>query len=116
MHLHLKNLRFHSFHGLYEEERLLGNDYEINVDIEVEQQERVETIGQTVNYVSVYDVIKTRMEFAEPLLETLAYDMIESIHLLDKRIKHIALSIDKLHPPVENFQGSVGVSFSKSFI
>ena len=33
--IHLHKLLFHSFHGLYEEEQVLGNEFEVNTDIEM---------------------------------------------------------------------------------
>jgi dihydroneopterin aldolase len=31
--IHLNNLLFHAYHGLYEEEQILGNNFEVNITI-----------------------------------------------------------------------------------
>lgn len=113
--LHLKNLKFISFHGIHEEEKILGNEYEVNVDIKINQVEKIDSIHQTINYVSVYELIKARMSVPTPLLEILVHDIAEQIHQLDQRILSIQISVFKLHPPIENIKGSVGVSWYKEY-
>jgi dihydroneopterin aldolase len=113
--IHLNNLTFFAHHGLYKEEQLLGAEFEVNADITVAAKEKIVDIEQTVNYVSVYYMIKKRMAIATPLLETLAQDMIEEIYQSDKRILSISVSIKKIHPPLTNFTGNVSVSLIKHF-
>ena len=66
----LHNLKFHSFHGLYPEEKLLGGEYEVSVDVCFEAEGKITSIHQTVNYVAVYHTIKKRMDQPTELLET----------------------------------------------
>jgi len=55
--IHLHHLRFFSFHGVHEEEGILGNDFEVNVDATFNSNETITRLHQTVNYVKVYDII-----------------------------------------------------------
>jgi 7,8-dihydroneopterin aldolase/epimerase/oxygenase len=87
--IHLHKLLFHSFHGFYEEER--------------------------VNYIIIYDTIKLRMQQPSPLLETVAQELTHAIHKIDERIKSVSITIKKSSPPIENFQGLVGVSYKREF-
>lgn len=113
--IHLNKLVFFAYHGLHEEEAMTGNDYEIDVSIEFKSTAKITSIHQTINYVSVYDVIKKQMIQRVALLETLAQLITEEIYLLDKRISKIDIRISKLHPPIINFIGNVGVSYFKVF-
>jgi 7,8-dihydroneopterin aldolase/epimerase/oxygenase len=113
--IHLHNLQFFAHHGLYDEEKILGNTFEINVDVELHKNERVEKLNETINYVQIYQIIKKRMKLASPLLETVAYDLVDEIKELSTQTKSIYISIKKLNPPIENFIGSVGVSIKKEF-
>ncbi|MBC7889725.1 MAG: dihydroneopterin aldolase [Ferruginibacter sp.] len=112
--IHLHKLLFHSFHGYYEEEQILGNDFEVNADIVVDTIGQVTSLRQTVDYVTVYDIIKQRMFQATPLLETVAQELAQAIQTVDERIRSVSITINKLSPPVENFQGIVGVSYKTS--
>ncbi len=60
--IHLYNLKFYSFHGVHEEEKLLGNEYEVNADVRFhEDQGGIHSLSQTINYAEVFEIIKKRM-------------------------------------------------------
>jgi len=113
--IHLHNLKFYSFHGIHEEEQVLGSEYEVNVDIGINSDEKILHLHQTVNYVSVYDIIKKQMDHPTPLLETLAQQITKQIKEIDTQIKSIVINIKKINPPVIAFTGNVGVTYSASF-
>ena len=113
--IHLNKLAFFSHHGMHEEEAITGSGFEIDVSVQFDAGGKVTSIHQTINYVAVYGVIKNHMIQPVALLETLAQNITEDIYLLDNRIRTINISINKLHPPIKNFVGSVGVSYSKAF-
>ncbi len=113
--INLHHLIFHSFHGIHEEERIVGNTFEVNVSLSFIAGEKITTLQQTINYATVYEIIKQRMQMATPLLETLVQDLTEEIHLSDDRIKSISVSIEKKNPPIANMEGSVSVHYKKDF-
>ncbi len=113
--IHLNNLLFKSHHGIYDEEKLLGNQFEINCTIKINSEEKILHLHQSVDYVKAYSIIKSRMNKPTPLLETVADEIVEELHQFDAKIKYIQLSITKLHPPIVAFEGSVGVSIEKTF-
>lgn len=113
--IHLNQLQFHAYHGLYELEKSSGNTFEVDVAVTVEVQEKITRLNQTLNYATVYEVIKHRMQQPTPLLETVAEEITESIHNIDTRIRSIYITIKKLSPPIENFQGTVGVSIKTDY-
>src|SRR6185436_6721136 len=113
--IHLHKLLFYSFHGFYEEERILGNEFEVSADVEVDAPDQITTLRQTVNYITIYDTIKLRMAQSTSLLETLAQELAQAIHNIDDRIKSVTITIRKSSPPIENFQGLVGVSYKREF-
>ena len=113
--IHLHKLLFHACHGFYEDEQVLGNEFEVTADVVVDTQEQITMLKQTVNYVTIYDTIKQRMKNATPLLETVAQELAQSIHKIDERIKSVSITITKSSPPIESFQGLVGVSYKSEF-
>lgn len=111
--INLNNLVFHAFHGVYEEERLLGNEFVLQVGIVLDGDEPVNSLQQTTNYVAVYELIKLRMQQPTPLLETLAQEMADTVLAYDNRIKSVSISIEKKNPPISQMQGSVSVVYEK---
>ena len=53
MIIHLHNLKFFSHHGIHEEEKILGTAFEVNVEVEIKHNDRIDTIHQTIDYVQV---------------------------------------------------------------
>lgn len=112
MYVHLHNLRFRSFHGLYEEERMVGNEYEVNLDVGFEPASfPVHEISDTLDYTVLHRIVKERMAIPTPLLETIATEIAEKIRAGFPSVSKISISVKKLFPPVNNFEGAVGVSF-----
>ncbi|MEO9022035.1 MAG: dihydroneopterin aldolase [Ginsengibacter sp.] len=114
--VHLSDLLFNSFHGIHEEEKILGNDYIVDTSVEFyETSEVISHIHDTVNYVTIYNIIKERMSIPTPLLETVAMEIGNSIHLEFPLLKSIVISIKKMRPPIESIIGNVGVTWEKQF-
>lgn len=113
--IQLNNLKFFSYHGLHDEERILGNNYEVNIELSFDSNDMITELGQTIDYVSVYKIIKQRMAVPTVLLETLAQDLAELVRAADNRIKSITVSVEKKNPPIPGMEGSVGVSYKKDF-
>ena len=38
--IQLNNLIFHAYHGLYEEEKIIGNDFEVNLEVKFHEQKK----------------------------------------------------------------------------
>lgn len=112
----LHQLLFHAYHGVHEEEKVLGNEYMVDCSVQFYQSGEVIThINETINYAFVYEVIKKRMSIPTQLLETVAMEIGNEIIRNYKDLKTIDISIRKMHPPIEGIRGSVGVSWHKKF-
>ena len=112
----LHRLKFHAFHGLYKEERSTGNDFEVNVDVYFnENVEMITRLPETINYVTLYQLVKDRMHIPKPLLETLAMDMAKQIRERFPEVWEINISVSKINPPLLNFQGETTVTYSKRY-
>lgn len=110
--IHLHNIRFFSHHGIYEEEKILGNDFELNITIKHSPRHLpVKHLAETVDYIEVYELVKKRMAVPTPLLETLATGIAQEILAQFSLAEAVFISIRKLYPPVSQLNGSVGVSF-----
>jgi dihydroneopterin aldolase len=114
--IHLHNLLFHSFHGIEEEEKISGNEFEVNAEIEfLEEASPINHLSQTINYADVFEMINKRMAIATPLLETVIMEIGNSIYKKYNFVRSINISLKKINPPIPNINGSVGVSWHKEF-
>jgi 7,8-dihydroneopterin aldolase/epimerase/oxygenase len=110
--IHLKNLRFTAFHGVHEEEKILGNEFEVNITVHFIAAGKVVQLEDTINYAAIFAIAKQRMQVPTGLLETVAQEMATAVQAMDKRITEVLVSIDKLNTPIEGLQGRAGVTYA----
>lgn len=112
--LELKQLYFFSFHGLYEEESKVGAEFIVDLTVKyTSRQNSVSFIEDTVNYATLYEILKKEMSQPRDLLETIAQSTTEMIYQSFPNIKEVEIRIEKKNPPIINFSGSVIVSLKK---
>lgn len=110
----LNKLLFVGYHGLYPEEKKLGNNYAVEVDIDfTPKQGVVDQLDQTIDYVQVYAIVKKWMEIPTPLLETLVGKIADDILLVQPLANIVFVKITKLHLPIPSFEGNVSVKIEK---
>lgn len=98
----LEGLEFHAFHGVYPHERESGNWFE--TDIIVDTNIREGTIGddlaRTINYETLYQIIKEEMEKPSKLLETVAENIVVRVLQDLPDVDQVEFKIAKLNPPI----------------
>ncbi len=110
--IQLLNLPFYSYHGVYDEEKKLGGAYEVTVLVRyTETTIPVLHITETIDYVAVYNLIKQRMQQPRALLETVATTLAGDIFSTFTEVEEVCVEIIKKHPPIPNFEGSIGVKW-----
>lgn len=114
--IHLKDLHFFAFHGVYEGEEKVGSDYELHLNVSYEEKKiKFDSLRNVLNYAELYEIVNKRMAMPTPLLEEVAESIIRKIRHEYSFVKEISISIFKLQPPIENFQGKVGVTLHKKW-
>jgi len=115
MRISLDKLVFFGYHGLYAEEKKLGNTYIVDVIIDsTAKQSSINHLEQTIDYVHVYALIKKRMAIPTPLLETLAGNMVDDILNTELLAEKVMVKITKQHLPIAEFEGTASVLIEKS--
>lgn len=116
MEVALKDLPFFGYHGLYDEEKKTGNEFRVNLSVFYTPLSGTIThISDTINYAALYALLKKEMQQPRQLLETLAMEISEAIHLSYPLIKRIEISISKMQVPVIGFRGYAAVSYQKEY-
>ena len=107
----LENLIFHAYHGVFEEEQTIGGKFEINIELDTDFSESMETdaLEGTIDYSKVYDLIAQEMDKKSKLIEYLGKRIVDVLYTNFKEIKFIRLKISKLNPPVSGEIGRVSI-------
>ena len=113
--IELHNLRFFAHHGMYEEEKKVANEFDVDLEVSFEANDTIVSINESINYVKLYELVKKHMLQEQRLLETIAMNITNSIHEQYPQVKKISITITKKYPPVINFSGNVAVSYVKEF-
>lgn len=114
MQIILKDILLFGYHGVHELERIVGTHFRINVLIDCDNLKPIKTLTDTVDYASVFNLVKHEFQETEALLEVLIERVIQSIFSSFSIVKSVDISIVKLNPPIAGFQGEVGVRLKKN--
>ncbi|MCC7028727.1 MAG: dihydroneopterin aldolase [Chitinophagaceae bacterium] len=93
----LNNIRLFAQHGLYAEEKILGNNFVVNCKVGIEQK-KIESIDDTIDYALLSAIIHQHFAVPTPLLETVAARIEDDIMRKYPVIRYFYLSIKKLNP------------------
>lgn len=107
----LKNICFHAYHGVLEQENTVGNDYLVNLSLEYDFSRAMQTdeLSGTINYAEVYELLKREMAKPSKLLEHVAGRIGDSLFAAYPSIKEIQLSVTKINPPMDADSDGAGV-------
>jgi len=101
-YISLRNIRFHAFHGVMPQERRVGGDFLVNLRVgyPLEQAVQSDEVGDTLNYATLYEVVKTEMMQPSNLLEHVAGRIAEAIVERFPQVTSIDLALTKQNPPM----------------
>ena len=98
----LEGLEFHAYHGVYPHERDSGNWFEVDVIVETDFTKGAlqDEIAGTVNYETLFRIIKEEMEKPSKLLETVAHLIVDEVLKQLPAVEKVNLKISKINPPI----------------
>ena len=98
----LEGLEFHAFHGVYPHERESGNWFEVDISVETDFSAAAQhdDLSGTVNYETLYSIVKAEMEKPSKLLETVAEKIIEDVLHQLQTVVSVEHTISKTNPPI----------------
>jgi 7,8-dihydroneopterin aldolase/epimerase/oxygenase len=98
----LEGLEFHAFHGVYPHERESGNWFEIDIAVEADFSDGAaqDDLRGTVNYETLFRLVKEEMEQPSKLLETVAEKIVNDVFIQLPAVSMVELKISKLNPPI----------------
>ena len=110
-YIFLRNVRFHAFHGVLPQERQVGGDFLVNlrVDYPVEKAMESDEVGDTLNYATLFDLVKREMQIPSQLLEHVAGRIAKAIMADFPAVTSIDLELTKLNPPMGADSDGAGI-------
>jgi 7,8-dihydroneopterin aldolase/epimerase/oxygenase len=98
----LENMEFFAYHGCFAEEQIIGNRFIVNLTIETDTSaaETSDNLHHTVNYQTVYNIVKKEMAIKSKLLEHVASRIINEVKKNFPQITRLIVKISKINPPL----------------
>lgn len=101
-YINLLGLRFHAFHGVMAQEQLVGNDYLLDVRVRYDLSKAMlsDDVNDTLNYATVYEMIRQEMQIPSCLLEHVAYRIGNRLMTTFPQLESIDIHLTKKNPPM----------------
>lgn len=111
----LENLKIYAYHGVLEEEALIGNYYIINAELHADLQKASQTddLQDTVNYAEINEIIHQEMLVRSQLLEHVIGRIINRVERQFPQISFIKIKLTKTKPPMPGEMDGVSLEFEK---
>ena len=107
----LKEVRFYAYHGVMPQERKVGGDFTVSLRVGVDLNRPVasDDVADTLNYATLYEVVKREMAIPSQLLEHVAGRIGQSVFETFPQVLSIDLTLMKLNPPMGADSEGAGV-------
>ena len=104
-------MTFHAFHGVWDEEREIGQRFEVDVEIPVDARTAAgsDKLRDTVDLVAVFETVETvvvngRLRLLETMAEKVAQQILEKFH-----VSEVLVRVRKPHAPIRGIQDGMEV-------
>jgi dihydroneopterin aldolase len=112
----LEGIEFFAYHGYYEEERKIGNKYEVNIEVasDLSDAAKTDSLSGTINYEVLYKVIQHEMMIPSKMLEHVGNRIVDKVMAEFSQIEVITVEISKFNPPIKGVCRKAKVTLTRS--
>lgn len=100
--IRLSDLHFRAYHGVLPQERIVGNDYCVNLCLTlsaVADAAYTDQLEGTVNYAEAYQIVQAEMAAPSALLEHVAQRILTRLFNRFDLVEKAAVEVIKINPP-----------------
>lgn len=114
----LEGMRFYAYHGYYEEERLIGGYYRVDLYLQTNFSAAAseDDLEGTLNYETVYRLTKIEMQKSSQLIEKVAARIVQRMREQFEQVSSVRIRLYKEHPPVEGPVAHSYVEMEESYV
>lgn len=114
----LEGMRFYAYHGYYAEEQQIGGYYIVDVYVQANVLTAAinDELTATVNYETIYRIVKVEMQKRAQLIEHLAQRILDKIVSVCQTVQGIRVCLTKEHPPLGGPVARARVELEANFV
>ncbi len=101
--IELNNMEFRAFHGCYPLERKVGGLFRVSLRVEAEIGDAAtrDDVSQTINYLTLYELVREQMAIPANIIEAVAERIAEAIReAFARQVAALEVKVAKLAPPL----------------
>ncbi len=100
--IEIEGMEFYAYHGHYEEERVVGNRFllDLRIEADCDMAANSDRIKDALNYQTAYKIIKEQMFQKSHLLENIAMRILDALFNNMKGINKATIKVRKMNPPM----------------
>jgi len=101
--IELKKMIFHAYHGVMEQEKIVGNTYRIDLKLFLDLSKAIasDKLEDTLNYTDIFSLVKEEMSISSCLIENVAGRIVRKIKQEYPHISKVIIRLAKINPPIE---------------
>lgn len=109
--IEIKGLRLFARHGVYDEERINGNTFELNVTLRypIDAAMESDALEDTLNYAEAIEIVHQEMDKPSKLLEHVVGRIYKALLIQYPAISGGSIELTKLNPPIPHEMQGVAV-------
>jgi 7,8-dihydroneopterin aldolase/epimerase/oxygenase len=111
----VENIKIYAFHGCLKEENIIGSDYLIDIEIDLDYSKASlnDDLNYTVNYAELNKLIHREMAIKSCLLENAAHRIIEATLSEFPVVEKVWIKLSKVNPPMGGDVEKVSIILTK---
>ena len=107
----LHNISFYAYHGVSQQERIVGNFFHVDLKLKVDFSAALNTdnVNDTVSYADVYQSVSEEMNIPSQLLEHAGGRIVNRLFNDYNAVQEIEIRLSKQNPPMGADIKSAGI-------
>ncbi|MAJ98218.1 MAG: dihydroneopterin aldolase [Flavobacteriales bacterium TMED288] len=112
----LEEIKCYGYHGCMEEEGILGTEYIVNIELELNLVNSIlsDKLEDTVDYVKVNSIVKKEIDKRSKLIETVCGKIIKKINTEFENLISVLVEIKKTSPPINGNVKNVSIQLKSN--
>ncbi|MGD9328769.1 MAG: dihydroneopterin aldolase [Cyclobacteriaceae bacterium] len=112
----LEGMEFFAHHGYYQEEQKIGNKFAVDITVVTDLSDAAEhdVLKETIDYESLYKIIRHVMSEPTKLLEHLGKRIIDTVFEEFQQVSSVEVKVSKYNPPVGGICQRASVSLKEN--
>ncbi|TND10617.1 MAG: dihydroneopterin aldolase [Bacteroidetes bacterium] len=111
--ININGIKLRANHGCLDEEAVIGGDYIVHVELyaDLAKASVTDDLDDTLDYVTVYNIVKTEMAIRSKLIEHVAQRIASRLKKEFTSLERGSVTVIKLRPPIHGNVEQVSVTF-----